>query len=65
MNREELQIKYSLVKSVEWQEIRKRLLDHIVVIGGTSINPEYLQGMLYLIKTVDLWEQEFLQEKNK
>lgn len=60
---QEIQRKYDLTTSKEWKEIRKRLLDIIVIRGGSSL--EYLQGMLYLIKLVDSWEEEFLYAKEK
>lgn len=60
---QEIQRKYELTTSKEWKEIRKRLLDIIVIRGGSSL--EYLQGMLYLIKLVDSWEQEFTYAKEK
>ena len=61
---DEIQRKYNLVTSNEWQEIRTRALNHIVRIGNSQ-EPVLIQGMLTLINTIDAWEDDFLKEKKK
>ena len=64
MNRDELTERYNLVTSKEWQGIRQRLLNEIVLKSQTN-EPVILQGMLKSINTVDSWEKDFLDAKEK
>ena len=64
MDRDELTARYNLVTSEEWQGIRQRLLNEIV-IRSQSNDPVILQGMLKIINMVDVWEKEFLDAKEK
>ncbi len=64
MNRDELTARYNLVTSNEWQGIRQRLLNEIVLKSQTN-EPVILQGMLKVINTVDSWEKDFLDAKEK
>lgn len=64
MNRGELTERYNLVTSKEWQGIRQRLLNEIVLKSQTN-EPVILQGMLKVINTVDSWEKDFLDAKEK
>ena len=64
MNRDELTERYNLVTSKEWQGIRQRLLNEIVLKSQTN-EPVILQGMLKSINTVDSWEKDFLDTKEK
>lgn len=64
MDRDELTNRYNLVTSDEWQGIRQRLLNEIVLKSQTN-EPIILQGMLKVINTVDSWEKDFLDAKEK
>lgn len=64
MDRDELTARYELVTSEEWQGIRRRLLNEIV-LKSQSNDPVILQGMLKIINTVDSWENDFLNAKEK
>ena len=65
VNYDELVAKNDLVTSEEWSEIRRRMLDHIVNIANSEINPLIIQGMLKVISDTDKWKDEYDREKLK
>ena len=64
-NLDELQLKYELVTSSQWLEMREFMLNRILELANTEINPLVIQGMLKVISDTDKWKDEFNREKLK
>lgn len=64
-NLDELQLKYELVTSSQWLDMRKFMLNRILELANTEINPLVIQGMLKVISDTDKWKDEFNREKLK
>lgn len=64
-NLDELQRKYELVTSSQWLEMREIMLNRILELANTEINPLVIQGMLKVISDTDKWKDEFNREKLK
>ncbi len=64
-NLDELQRKYELVTSSQWLGMRKFMLNRILELANTEINPLVIQGMLKVISDTDKWKDEFNREKLK
>lgn len=64
-NLDELQLKYELVTSSQWLEMREIMLNRILELANTEINPLVIQGMLKVISDTDKWKDEFNREKLK
>lgn len=62
MNKERLTRLYELSQSSVWQEIRKELLNITAEKSGIDIYfDKYTRGILYAIKTIDAWEEDYLK----
>ena len=64
-NLDELQLKYELVTSSQWLDMREFMLNRILELANTEINPLVIQGMLKVISDTDKWKDEFNREKLK
>ena len=64
-NLDELQLKYELVTSSQWLDMREFMLNRILELVNTEINPLVIQGMLKVISDTDKWKDEFNREKLK
>lgn len=64
-NLDELQLKYELVTSSQWIDMREFMLNRILELANTEINPLVIQGMLKVISDTDKWKDEFNREKLK
>ena len=64
-NLDELQLKYELVTSSQWLDMREFMLNRILELANTEINPLVIQGMLKVISDTDKWKDEFNSEKLK
>ena len=64
-NLDELQLKYELVTSSQWLDMREFMLNRILELANTEINPLVIQGMLKVISDTDRWKDEFNREKLK
>ena len=64
-NLDELQRKYELVTSSQWLDMREFMLNRILELANTEINPLVIQGMLKVISDTDKWKDEFNREKLK
>lgn len=64
-NLNELQLKYELVTSSQWLDMREFMLNRILELANTEINPLVIQGMLKVISDTDKWKDEFNREKLK
>ena len=64
-NLDELQLKYELVTSHQWLDMREFMLNRILELANTEINPLVIQGMLKVISDTDKWKDEFNREKLK
>lgn len=64
-NLDELQRKYELVTSSQWLEMREIMLNRVLELANTEINPLVIQGMLKVISDTDKWKDEFNREKLK
>lgn len=64
-NLDELQLKYELVTSSQWLDMREYMLNRILELANTEINPLVIQGMLKVISDTDKWKDEFNREKLK
>ena len=62
MHKERLLHLYELSQSEGWKEIRKELLNITAEKSGIDIYfDKYTRGILYAIKTVDAWEEDYLK----
>ena len=64
-NLDELQLKYELVTSSQWLDMREFMLNRILELANTEINPLVIQGMLKVISDTDKWKDKFNREKLK
>ena len=64
-NLDELQLKHELVTSSQWLDMREFMLNRILELANTEINPLVIQGMLKVISDTDKWKDEFNREKLK
>ena len=64
-NLDELQLKYELVTSSQWLDMREFMLNRILELANAEINPLVIQGMLKVISDTDKWKDEFNREKLK
>ena len=64
-NLDELQLKYELVTSSQWLDMREFMLNRILELANTEINPLVIQGMLKVISDTDKWKDEFNMETLK
>ena len=64
-NLDELQLKYELVTSSQWLDMREFMLNRILELANTESNPLVIQGMLKVISDTDKWKDEFNREKLK
>ena len=62
MNKERLTRLYELSQSEAWQEIRKELLNITAEKSGIDIYfDKYTRGILYAIKIIDAWQEDYLK----
>lgn len=62
---QDLTTKYELVTSDVWPRVRTLMLNHVVSLANSSVDPLIIQGMLKNIADTDRWEQDFLAEKER
>ena len=66
MNNEELLTRKELSDSSNWVEIRRRLLDYLTEQSGNEIFVDkYAKGLLYGIKIVDTWKDDYFKAVKK
>ncbi len=61
----ELIEKNNLVTGDDWKRIKTLMLENILALSNTQIEPLILQGMLKTINDTDKWENDFQRELSK
>lgn len=57
--------KNNLVTGDDWKRIKTLMLENILALSNTQIEPLILQGMLKTINDTDKWESDFQRELSK
>lgn len=58
-NHQDIIHKYELCTCEQYLEIKKLILDHLIGLSVSAIEPEKLQGALMVLRFVDGWKDEY------